>query len=143
MLRRREIDHIVAPGLVTGLRIAVDDQENVARKAARARREQDGVLLAKLIWFVGAATWFIIRYPHNRRARHTPKASRHHYTRERWLMSISSTGLGILPGLYVLTNEPRFANYEFHSWHFTLLSMWMMQMQQLDEKDLERKMKKD
>ena len=73
-------------------------------------------LLAKLIWFVGAATWFIIRYPHNRRSRHTPKASRHHHTRERWLMTISSTGLGILPGIYVLTNEPRFANYAFHSW---------------------------
>src|SRR5436190_360853 len=54
------------------------------------------LLLAKLIWFLGAATWFIIRYSHNRRSRHTPKASRHHHTRERWLMSISSTGLGIL-----------------------------------------------
>jgi protein-S-isoprenylcysteine O-methyltransferase Ste14 len=72
--------------------------------------------IAKLIWFLGAATWFTIRYPHNRRSRHTPKHDRLHRERERVLMSISTTGLGILPGLYVLTNEPRFANYEFRTW---------------------------
>jgi protein-S-isoprenylcysteine O-methyltransferase Ste14 len=74
------------------------------------------VLVAKLVWFLGAAGWFIIRYPHNRRSRHTAKLGRLHAARERLLMSISTTGLGILPGLYVLTNEPRFANYAFRSW---------------------------
>jgi protein-S-isoprenylcysteine O-methyltransferase Ste14 len=74
------------------------------------------VLVAKLVWFLGAAGWFIIRYPHNRRSRHTPKLGRLHAGRERLLMSISTTGLGILPGLYVLTNEPRFANYAFRNW---------------------------
>jgi protein-S-isoprenylcysteine O-methyltransferase Ste14 len=73
-------------------------------------------LAAKLIWFLGVATWFIIRYPHNRRSRHTPKRGRWHRERELWLMAISTCGLGVLPAIYVLTNEPRFANYAFRSW---------------------------
>lgn len=73
-------------------------------------------LAAKLIWFLGVATWFIIRYPHNRRSRHTPKRGRWHRKRELWLMGISTCGLGVLPAFYVLTNEPRFANYAFRSW---------------------------
>ena len=72
--------------------------------------------LAKLIWFLGVATWFIIRYPHNRRSRHTPKAGKYHRKRELWLLGISSLGLGIVPGVYLFTNAPGFANYEFRSW---------------------------
>ena len=34
------------------------------------------LLAAKVIWLLGVIGWFIIRYPHDRRARRTPKLRR-------------------------------------------------------------------
>ena len=73
-------------------------------------------LLAKAIWVLGVVGWFVIRYPHNRRARRTPKLRRAAHRREIVLMTISATGLGILPFAYVISDAPRFANYTFHPW---------------------------
>ena len=70
-------------------------------------------LVAKLIWCLGVVGWFIIRYPHERRARRTPKLRRSDRSRELVLMAISATGLGILPAVYVFTNAPAFASYTF------------------------------
>jgi protein-S-isoprenylcysteine O-methyltransferase Ste14 len=74
------------------------------------------VLWAKLTWLVGVAGWFIIRYPHARRARHTPKRLRSDHGRELILMAISSAGLGIIPAVYLLTGAPQFASYPFQPW---------------------------
>jgi protein-S-isoprenylcysteine O-methyltransferase Ste14 len=71
---------------------------------------------AKVIWVLGVVGWFIIRYPHDRRARRTPKLRRSDRGREIVLMAISGTGLGVLPFIYVLDNAPRFANYPFRPW---------------------------
>jgi protein-S-isoprenylcysteine O-methyltransferase Ste14 len=73
-------------------------------------------LVAKVIWCLGVVGWFIIRYPHQRRARRTPKLRRSDRSRELVLMAISTAGLGILPALYVLSDEPAFANYGFRPW---------------------------
>jgi protein-S-isoprenylcysteine O-methyltransferase Ste14 len=67
----------------------------------------------KLIWAFGCIAWFIIRYPHQRRARKTLVAQRAARLRERVLLTISSCGLGVFPLIYVLTDEPRFANFSF------------------------------
>ena len=40
------------------------------------------VLVAKVIWLAGVAGWFIIRYPHARRSRHTPKRLRSDHGRK-------------------------------------------------------------
>ncbi len=72
------------------------------------------MMLAKIIWFIGVVGWFIIRYPHDRRSRRTPRAVQRHKLRERILMAISATGLGILPAIYVFAGSFRFANYSFH-----------------------------
>lgn len=70
--------------------------------------------LAKIAWLIGVVGWFVIRYPHNRRARKTPiKASRRD-VRERILLSVSFAGLGIVPALYAATGFPRAATYAFH-----------------------------
>lgn len=69
--------------------------------------------VAKLIWFAGIAGWFIIRYPHDRRSRRTPTVRRGGRTREMALLTISFTGLFVVPAIYVLTAEPRFASYPF------------------------------
>jgi len=68
---------------------------------------------AKWIWALGCVAWFIIRYPHQRRARKTPVAERRAWLRERALLTISSCGLGVIPAIYALTDEPRFATYLF------------------------------
>ena len=73
-------------------------------------------LLAKAIWLLGVVGWFVIRYPHDRRARRTPKRRRSERSRESVLMAISAAGLGGLPFIYVISNAPQFANYPFRPW---------------------------
>jgi protein-S-isoprenylcysteine O-methyltransferase Ste14 len=86
---------------------------------------------AKVIWVLGVVGWFIIRYPHDRRARRTPKLRRSDRGRELVLMAISGTGLGVLPFIYVLSNAPRFANYPFRPWQAWIgavlfaVSLWL------------------
>ena len=65
-------------------------------------------LVAKLIWLIGVVGWFVIRYPHQRRARRTPKLRRSDGGRALVLMTISATGLGSIPRIYVFTEAPRF-----------------------------------
>ena len=72
------------------------------------------VLIAKVIWGLGCVAYFIIRYPHQRRARKTAVADRRDRMRERLLMLISYSGLFVIPLIYVLTEQPRFAGYTFH-----------------------------
>ena len=68
---------------------------------------------AELIWAFGCIAWFVIRYPHQRRARKTPVAQRAERLRERTLLAISFCGLCVVPLIYVLTDAPRFASYPF------------------------------
>ena len=74
------------------------------------------LLAAKIVWVVGIVSWFIIRYPYQRRSRREPLHQRYDRGREIALMTISATGLGILPAVYVLSNQPAFANYPFRPW---------------------------
>jgi len=73
-------------------------------------------LVAKVIWLIGVVGWFIIRYPHQRRARRTPKLRRSDHRRELVLMAISATGLGVIPAIYVFTPALRFADYPMQPW---------------------------
>ena len=59
------------------------------------------LLVAKLIWGLGCIAYYIIRYPHQRRARKSPIADRRERIREQTLMAISYTGLFIVPLIYV------------------------------------------
>jgi protein-S-isoprenylcysteine O-methyltransferase Ste14 len=68
---------------------------------------------AKLVWALGCVAWFIIRYPHQRRARKTPVAQRPQRTRERLLLAISFCGLFVVPLIYAVTNQPVLASYTF------------------------------
>jgi protein-S-isoprenylcysteine O-methyltransferase Ste14 len=57
--------------------------------------------------------YFIIRYPHQRRARKTNVTDRRDLVRERTLMLMSYSGLFVVPLIYVLTDQPKFASYRF------------------------------
>jgi len=72
------------------------------------------LFIAKLVWVAGIIGWYVIRYPHQRRSRKTPIASRRTRLREGILLAISFAGLFILPVIYVTTGEPRVADYPFH-----------------------------
>ena len=67
------------------------------------------VLVSKIVWCLGVIGWFAIRYPYARRARRVAKIRSPYRLREFVLMSISATGLEIVPGLYVFTDALRFA----------------------------------
>ena len=70
--------------------------------------------IAKLVWVAGIIAWYVIRYPHQRRSRKTPIASRRERVREGILLTLSFAGLFILPVIYVTTGEPQLADHPFH-----------------------------
>jgi protein-S-isoprenylcysteine O-methyltransferase Ste14 len=74
------------------------------------------LVLAKLIWGLGVIAWFVIRYPHQRRSRRTPSVAKPSRTLEYVLLSVSFTGLFVIPFTYVLTDQPSVANYQFQPW---------------------------
>jgi protein-S-isoprenylcysteine O-methyltransferase Ste14 len=71
------------------------------------------LLVAKWIWGLGCVAWFVIRYPHQRRSRKTQIAQRSERGRERLLLTISFAGLFVIPAIFVLIGQPKFANYPF------------------------------
>jgi len=74
------------------------------------------LLTAKIIWCVGVIAWFVIRYPHARRSRRTAKQRVAYRKLELVLLSISTLGLGIVPAIYVVSGQPRFASYPLQTW---------------------------
>jgi protein-S-isoprenylcysteine O-methyltransferase Ste14 len=99
------------------------------------------VLIAKIIWGLGCVAFYIIRYPHQRRARKTTVADRRDRVRERMLMLISYTGLFVIPLIYVLTNQPKFAGYTFHptqAWIGTVVLIAAMALLYRTHRDLGR-----
>jgi protein-S-isoprenylcysteine O-methyltransferase Ste14 len=86
---------------------------------------------AKVIWFLGVVGWYAIRYPHERHSRHTPKALRSGGVRDLTLLTISFTGMFVVPAIFVLTGEPAFADHQFQpmlAWLGTCafaLSWWL------------------
>jgi protein-S-isoprenylcysteine O-methyltransferase Ste14 len=71
------------------------------------------VFVAKWIWFLGGVAWFVIRFPHQRRARKVKVARSVGGRRDQILLGCSLTGLAIIPVIWFITGEPRFADYAF------------------------------
>jgi protein-S-isoprenylcysteine O-methyltransferase Ste14 len=69
--------------------------------------------IAKAVWAFGVVAWFVVRWPHQMKARKTPVARSAGGLRDRILLTISFTGLGIIPSIYVATGAPQFAEYAF------------------------------
>jgi len=69
--------------------------------------------ISKGIFVLFVVFWYIIRVRYARRSRRTPIARTDRGVRENVLLTISLTGLGILPLLYIATSVPRFASYPF------------------------------
>ena len=71
------------------------------------------LVAAKIIWGLGCVAWYVIRYPHQRRAGRTPVAERRERLRDTILMIISFAGLFAIPFTYAVTGQPKFADYAF------------------------------
>ena len=70
--------------------------------------------LAKAAFVLLVLGWYVIRFPHARRASLTPVARGSRDLREITLMLVSATGLGVLPLLFVSSSGFRVADYSFH-----------------------------
>ncbi len=69
--------------------------------------------MAAAVFVTGAVAWFLIRYPHQRRARRVAIVRDARGLREWALLAVAAMGLGVLPGIYLATGFPRFAQYQF------------------------------
>jgi protein-S-isoprenylcysteine O-methyltransferase Ste14 len=70
-------------------------------------------LVAEWIWLIGGVLWFVIRYPYQRRSRKIKVARSAGGRRDQLLLASSLTGLAIIPLIYFVTGQPRFADYRF------------------------------
>jgi protein-S-isoprenylcysteine O-methyltransferase Ste14 len=68
-------------------------------------------IAGKIAWVVLVAGWYALRYPFERRAKRAGIAVDQKKSAERMRLSISLAGLGIVPLVYAVTGEPRFASY--------------------------------
>ncbi len=97
--------------------------------------------IAKLIWVLGCLALYIIRYPHQRRAKKTPIAQSRVHLREKVLMAIGYGGMFVIPLIYVLTDQPKFATCTYHpvqAWLGTLVLIAAMAVLYRAHRDLGR-----
>lgn len=73
-------------------------------------------LIAKWVWIIGVIGWFVIRYPYQRRSRRLPRVRQMRRAREIALMTVSASGLGLVPAIYIVTGAPASASYVFRPW---------------------------
>jgi protein-S-isoprenylcysteine O-methyltransferase Ste14 len=69
--------------------------------------------VAEWIWLAGGIAWFVIRFPHQKRARKVRIERSVGGRRDQLLLAASLTGLCIVPLFYVITGIPAFADYRF------------------------------
>lgn len=69
------------------------------------------VVAGKIAWFVLVAGWYVLRHPFDRRARRLRVSIDRKRLPDRVRLAISLTGLGIVPMIYVLADEPGSADY--------------------------------
>ena len=69
------------------------------------------VLVGKTAWVLMVVSWYVIRYPFERRARRQRVERTRRGLAETSRMAVSFTGLGVLPALAVFTSFPRFSTY--------------------------------
>jgi protein-S-isoprenylcysteine O-methyltransferase Ste14 len=70
-------------------------------------------VFAKAAFVLLAVAWYILRIPHVRSSSRTPVARRAAGQREKVLLAISATGLGVVPFIYVAMGFPHQADYPF------------------------------
>ena len=89
------------------------------------------IFAAKVTWFVGVAVWFVMRQIFARGSRRVTTVERRVDWWEHALLLVCLLGLFVVPLIYVLAEQPRFANYTFRpvqAWlgaAVFVLSLWL------------------
>lgn len=78
------------------------------------------IVTAKILWCVGVIAWFVIRYPYARRNKRIPAHLTANRRLEIMLLSISATGLGVIPAVYAATGMPAFADHPVYAWQIVV-----------------------
>ena len=74
------------------------------------------VTIGKIVWVLGIVSWYVLRYPFERRARRVRVVTHSRSSSERFGLVAAFAGLGLVPGLYVATGVPRWADYTAQPW---------------------------
>lgn len=72
--------------------------------------------MAATVWALGLVAWFVIRLPHERRARRTGVVSHGRSTGDRLALAAAGIGLAPVPLVYLATGLFDFADYPFRPW---------------------------
>lgn len=72
--------------------------------------------LAAAIWALGLVVWFVIRLPHQRRARKIKVVAERKSLLERAVLAAAGLGLSVIPLIYLATGFPAAADYAFRPW---------------------------
>ena len=67
-------------------------------------------ILGRIVWGILGVGWYILRYPHERRVKKMKLSVDRMPGAERLRLSLSITGIGVIPALYALTGFPAFAD---------------------------------
>jgi protein-S-isoprenylcysteine O-methyltransferase Ste14 len=73
-------------------------------------------VVGKIVWVLGIVTWYVIRYPFERKAKRVRVVGDSRSTSERIGLVAGTLGLGAVPGLYVATGIPQWADYPAQIW---------------------------
>jgi protein-S-isoprenylcysteine O-methyltransferase Ste14 len=87
--------------------------------------------IGEVVWVIGIVGWCVIRHPFQRRAKRVPVIRNGRTLSERIGLAAALFGLAILPGFYVATGLPEWANYPASMWAITAgglvycLALWV------------------
>jgi protein-S-isoprenylcysteine O-methyltransferase Ste14 len=73
-----------------------------------------------ILWLTGIVTWYVIRFPFERRARRVHVVENRRTLIDTFGLAAALVGQGIVPGIYVLTGKPTGADYQAHAWAIVL-----------------------
>lgn len=69
------------------------------------------VSAGKVLWALHVVAWYALRRPFDRRARKVNLTVDRRKGADTARLAVSLTGLGIIPAIYVVTDQPHFASY--------------------------------
>jgi protein-S-isoprenylcysteine O-methyltransferase Ste14 len=72
--------------------------------------------IGETVWVIGIVAWYVIRYPFERRAKRVRVTSSRRTATDTIGLAAALLGLSIVPGFYVATGMPRFADYQAFPW---------------------------
>ena len=73
-------------------------------------------VVGKAVWTLGIVAWYVIRYPFERKAKRVRIVGDSRSLSERVGLIAATTGLGVVPAIYVATGLPRWAEYAPRVW---------------------------